>query len=211
MVQSAPGEAAFVAVSQRVGLSDAPFHQRIPLYIIGTASFGGAIQPMSFIGGKADTLVQGQLKAALMCECQQVGFQSILLAPRTPANGSIRPAAPDHMHLACFPPDYRIFGKHPVKRRLVRFHIYRQSGTQACNFQAGEGFKFFQMFVHFGKFPSGIKKHDIGHGFAAFKEHEQHGRAVLSTRQGNDIRCLLHGYFLPCPCVPPESPGSCLW
>ena len=63
---------------------------------------------------------------------------------------------------------------------------------QARDFQTGEGFEFFQMFVHFGKFPACVEKHDIGHGFAAFEEHEQHGRAVLPPERETTFRGMLH-------------------
>lgn len=92
------------------------------------------------------------------------------------------------MHVACSSFDHRIFRKHPVKRRFFRFHIHRQSGMQARNFQAGEDFELFQMLVHFRKLPAGVEKCDVGHGFAAFKQHEQHGRAVLAPGQGRRRR-----------------------
>ena len=185
MVQSAPGEAAFVAVSQRVGLRDAPFHQRIPLYTVGAAPFGGTVQPMPFVGGESDTLTQGEFKATPVGERQKMRVKCI-------PNGRVGPAPANHMHLACSPPGYRIFGEHPVKGRLVRFHANRHPGMQARDFQAGKGFELFQMFIHFGKFPACVEKHDIGHGFAAFEEHEQHGRAVLSAGEGNHIRGMFH-------------------
>ena len=192
MVQTSPGEAAFVAVSQRVGLCDAPFHQRIPLYAPGAVLFCHAVQSMPFVGGESDTLPQGEFKATPVGERQKMRVKRIPFAARTPANGRVGPAPANHMHLTCSPPGHRIFGKHPVKGRLVRFHANRHPGTQARDFQTGEGFEFFQMFVHFGKFPACVEKHDIGHGFAAFEEHEQHGRAVLSAGEGNHIRGMFH-------------------
>ena len=109
VVQSAPGKTALVTVSQCIGLCDVPLHQRIPLYAVGAVPFGGAVQPMLFIGGKSNALSQRQFKATSVSERQQMRFQGLLFAARTPAGGCSRPATSDFMHLACASFDYGVF------------------------------------------------------------------------------------------------------
>ena len=76
--------------------------------MIRAVFFGNAIQPMPFIGGETDTLVQRQFKAALVRKRQQMRFQGILLTPGTPTAACRRPAASDLMHVAGATSDHRI-------------------------------------------------------------------------------------------------------
>lgn len=59
IVQSVPGKAALVAISQRIGFRDAPFHKRIPFHAVGVVSVGSSAEPMLFISGKADAIGAG--------------------------------------------------------------------------------------------------------------------------------------------------------
>ena len=111
-----------------------------------------------------------------------MGVQGVPFAAGTPAEPDVWPPVACFVYFPAAAFHYGHFGEKPVKRRFVRFHTARQTGVQPCDFQAGKGFEFFQMLVHFRKFPAGVEKHDVFHGFAAFQKHEQHGCAVLAAR-----------------------------
>ena len=70
VVQTKPVKTIPLAKREGVSFRDAPFHQRIPLHIIGAVLFGGAIQAVHFVGGKADTLLQGEGKILSVRERQ---------------------------------------------------------------------------------------------------------------------------------------------